>query len=276
MGLLNRFTGALVDGLLRPFRGLPAAAGLAFISILTAIGVLLIYRAVSNQEGISAVRRSIVAAILEMRLFRDDLVVVFRAQGRVLRHSLRYFGYSLKPLAWMIVPLVLLFVQLQHVYGYRPLETGASAIVRVRLADDAAFAASASTITLDAGPGVAVETPPLRIPSLREVDWRIAAREPGRSTITVRSGDAEMTKIVSIGQVDGRLSPVRPSRNVFDQLVRPAEPALSPGSPIRSITIEYPVATVSVFGWQWNWVVAFLVFTIAAGFLLQRPLGVKL
>lgn len=275
MGLINRLTGAFVDGLLWPLHGLPAAVGLAFISLITAIGILLIYRAVSDQPGITAVRRSIVAAILEMRLFRDDLVVVFRAQGRVLRHSLRYFGYSLKPLAWMIVPLFLLLAQLQHVYGYRPLDPGDSVIVRVELGNEA-FAATAGDIVLEGGDGVVVETPALRIPTLHEVDWRITAGVPGRHTITVRVGESEVMKQVDIGRTRGRISPVRPSRNPFDQIIRPAEAAVPPDSPVRSVTVEYGDATVAVFGWQWNWIVAFLVFTIVFGFALQKPLGVKL
>lgn len=272
MGALNRLTGALVDAVLWPFRALPAAVGLAFISLLTAAGVLLIYRTVSNQAGIAAVRRAIVAALLEMWLFRDDLIVVFRAQGRLLRHSLRYFGYSLTPLAWMIVPLFLLFVQLQHVYGYRPLEVGGQAIVKVRLAGDGSLV----DVALDGDSGIAVVTPGLRIESLREVDWRIAAVRAGRQTVTVRAGDTRAAKAVVVGEIRGRFSPVRPSRHLLDQLLRPVESAIPASVPIRSISIAYPDATVSVLGWRWNWVVAFLVFTIGFGLVLQKPLGVKI
>jgi len=45
---------------------------------------------------------------------------------------------------------------------------------------------------------------------------------------------------------------------------------------LLSTTVEYQDATVSVFGWQWDWIVAFLVFTIVFGFALQKPLRVKL
>jgi hypothetical protein len=129
MRILNRFLGGVLDAGLWPFRGLPSLVGLAFVALLTAVFVLLVYRATSNQDGIAAVRRSIVASLLEMRLFKDDLSVVFRAQGRVFKHSLRYFGYSLVPLAWILVPLMFLFIQLDQVYGYRPLEAGEAVIV---------------------------------------------------------------------------------------------------------------------------------------------------
>ena len=124
MAFLNRLVAGVLDAILWPFRGLPEVVGLGVVALLTALLVLVVYRQTSNQEGITAVRRSIVATLLEMRLFRDDLVVVFRAQGRILGDSARYFRYSLVPLAWILVPLLLLFIHLDRVYGYDPVEAG--------------------------------------------------------------------------------------------------------------------------------------------------------
>ncbi len=269
MAIVNRLIGVVIDGLLWPFRGLPAWVGLAFMSLLTAVGVLLVYRAVSDQDGITAVRRAIVAAILEMRLFRDDLVVVFRAQGRVLRHSLRYLRYSLVPLAWLTVPLILLVVQLQHVYGYRPLAAGETAIVRVALAEDA-------DATLEASSGVGVETPALRIPALGEVNWRIAALEPGEHVLTVQVGERRLTKSVSAGGPGRPIAPERPSNRILHQLLHPRERPLPAGSPAHSISVSYPDESVTLLGWRVHWVVPFLLFTIVFGFALQRPLRVRL
>ncbi len=269
MVTVNRLIGILIDGLLWPFRDLPDWVGLAFVSLLTAVGVLLVYRAASDQEGIAAVRRAIVGAILEMRLFRDDLVVVFRAQGRVLRYSFRYFRYSLVPLAWVLLPLALLVAQLQHVYGYRPLEVGDRTVVKALLPEDV-------DPTLEVSTGLRVESPGLRIPSLGEVDWRIAATERGRHTLEVRVGERGVTKTVQVGVGGGRVSPTRPSRGFIDTLLHPAEDPVPRDAPVHSISIAYPEASVSLLGWEMHWVVAFLLLTIVFGFALQRPLGVKL
>ena len=128
MSILNRLFGGVLEALLWPFQRLPPAVGLAFVALITAVAVLLVYRRTSDQAGISSVRRKIVASLLEMRLFRDDLVVVFRAQGRVVKDSIRYFRYSLVPLAWILLPLVVLFIHLERVYGYDPLAPGESAV----------------------------------------------------------------------------------------------------------------------------------------------------
>ena len=131
MSLLNRVVATVLEALLWPFRGLPTLVGLAFVALLTAVVVLLVYRKTSDQGGITAVRRRIVASLLEMRLFRDDPVIVLRAQGQVLKASFRYFRYSLIPLAWILLPLVVLFIHLDRIYGHDPLAPGEAAILTV-------------------------------------------------------------------------------------------------------------------------------------------------
>ncbi len=252
-----------------PFQGLPALAGLAFVALLTAVAVLLVYRKTSDQDGISSVRRKIVASLLEMRLFRDDLVVVFRAQGRVLKDSLRYFRYSLVPLAWILLPLVVLFIHLDRVYGYDPLAPGEAAIVTVGVSE-------AASLTLEAGPGLAVETPPLRIPGSNEVHWRVRGLFPGEHELTVRAPDHASTKRVPVGSGRTSIAPTRPSSGIIDQLLHPGENPIPSDAPIQGITVHYRRATVSILGWRVHWVIPFFVLTIVLGFAMQKPLGVKL
>lgn len=270
MSILNRLFGGALDAALWPFQGLPALVGLAVVAAVTAVFVLLVYGKTSNQDGIATVRNNIVASLLEMRLFRDDLVVVFRAQGRVLKDSLRYFGYSLVPLAWILVPLLLLFIQLDRVYGSRPLAPGESAIVRVEQATTDA------NLTLEASSGVVVETPSLRIANSNGVNWRIRGETPGEHSLTVRAAGAALTKEVVVGSGRASLSPTRPSSGFFDQLLHPGEAPLPADSPLEDITIHYQRATVSFLGWHVHWMIPFLILTIVLGFSLQKPLGVKL
>jgi hypothetical protein len=269
MSYLNRLCGGVLEVLLWPFRTLPPLAGLAFISLLTAVAVLLVYRKTSNQEGITAVRRKIVASLLEMRLFKDDLVVVLRAQARVIRDSFGYFRHSLVPLAWILVPLVLLFMQLDRVYGFFPLDPGEAAIVSVRT--------SGSEIPgLEAGPGLAVETPPLRIPNSTEINWRVRGLEAGEHVLTVRIGGYGTTKTVVVGSGATPLAATRPGSGIIDQLVNPGEEPIPSEAPVERIRVRYRHATVSFLGWQVHWVVPFLTLTILFGFALQKPMGVKL
>jgi hypothetical protein len=45
---------------------------------------------------------------------------------------------------------------------------------------------------------------------------------------------------------------------------------------VASITVAYPEADVSVFGWHVNWLVAFFVLSVAIAFALRRRMGVTL
>jgi hypothetical protein len=269
MSLLNRVVATVLEALLWPFRGLPPLVGLAFLALLTAVVVLLVYRKTSDQGGITAVRRRIVASLLEMRLFRDDLVVVLCAQGEVLKASFRYFRYSLVPLAWILLPLVILFIHLDRIYGFDPLAPGEAAIVSVETEE-------VEEVALEAETGVAVETPALRAPGSQVAQWRIRGLVPGDYELAVRAAGHEVTKSVSVGTHPTPLAPTRPSSGVVDQLLHPGERPISSDQPVRGIKVDYRRATVSFLAWQVHWVVPFLVLTILFGFALQKPLGVKL
>jgi hypothetical protein len=269
MSVLNRLVAAVLEALLWPFQGLPPLAGLAFVALLTAVVVLLVYRKTSDQGGITAVRRRIVSSLLEMRLFRDDPVVVLLAQGQVLKASFRYFRYSLVPLAWIILPLAVLFIHLDRIYGYDPLAPGEAAIVTVRTEQ-------LRSVALEADRGLEVETLPLRVPGSDEAQWRIRGLAPGAHTLTLRTAGQGVTKRVVVGVDPAPLAPARPSSGAFDQLLHPGEGPIPPEAPVQGITVGYRRTNVSFLGWSVHWVIPFLVLTILFGFAMQKPLGVKL
>ena len=124
MTWINLGLGGLVGAALSPFRSLPPIVGLSVVSLVAAIGMLLVFRATSNQPAIAAVKRRIHAGIFEIRLFNDDLRSMFSAQFDILRHNLTYLRLSLAPMVWMLVPLVLLIAQLQFYYGTTALGPG--------------------------------------------------------------------------------------------------------------------------------------------------------
>ena len=274
MSILNTVLGGLVDALLYPFRGFPPLVGLTVVSVLTSMAMLLVFRATSNQEGIKAAKRRIAAGVFEIRLFNDDPRAIIRAQADILRHTMTYMGLTLIPVLWMIVPLVLLIIQLEFRYGYAGLEPAGTALVKVTVA--AASTSVAPDVSLDTDAGIEVESPLLWIPSLREANWRIAARDPGDHELRVVIGGEVFVKRVRVTDAVVRLAPVRPSSRILDQLLYPAERPLPAGAPVESITVTYPHATIGVLWWEAHWIVVFFVLTIVIAFVLQRPFKVTL
>jgi hypothetical protein len=225
----------------------------------------------SNQSGIAAAKRGIQAALFEIRLFNDNLRAVMRALVRVLWHNLRYLGYSLVPLAWVALPLLLIVAQLQALYGYEGLAVGVPALVRMQLRE----ARAATGASLTAQDGVRVDTPAVVLPGAGEVVWRVTPAMPGEYTLTVRIGGTEVTKSLRVAGGAARRSPFRVS-TLTDQLLYPSEPPLLADGPVAEIALPYPEPGLSVLGWRLHWLIAYVLLSMAAAFAFARRFGVTL
>lgn len=267
MTIINAIMTAIFDALLRPFAAFSPWCGIAFISVLTGVVMLAVYRYASNQRAIRRAKDRVRAHLLELRLYRDDVRVLLRAQRDILLANLAYLGQSLRPLAVMIIPLALTLVQLNAHYGYRPLRPGESAIIAVRLA--ATADPNADAPHLIAPRGLTVETPPLRITSLREVDWRIGARRPGRYVLTLVLGDQRFGKQVVVANTPARVSPDRVASGLWAVAMNPGEKPLPHACAVRSIAVQYQPAPLPFFRWHLHWLVAFLILSIALGLALK-------
>jgi hypothetical protein len=268
----NRLLNGGFDLLFAPFRDLPPLLTLAVVALATSIGMLIVFKATSNQEKLASVKRLMHAGIYEIRLFRDDARTIGRAQFDILRHSLGYLGHSLPPMLWMLIPLFLVVAQLQFRFGYAGLEPGDQAIVKARLAEGAAVA----PLSLEPTAGVTVDAPMLWIPSRDEANWRIRVLAPGRHAVRITADGEPLEKVVDASAGIVRRSPVRASSGFLEQLVYPAEPPLPRTASLRSITVEYPGLRVSVLGWEMHWLLAFLIFMLIFTLLLRTPLRVTI
>jgi uncharacterized membrane protein (DUF106 family) len=131
MSVLNALLRAVFDAVLYPFRGMHPLVGLILVSLPISIGMLLVFKATSNQDRLSAVKRLIHACLFEIRLFNDDLLAILRAQVEILRHNFTYLRLSLVPMVWLILPLTFVIAQLQFHYGYQGLTPGRPVLLEV-------------------------------------------------------------------------------------------------------------------------------------------------
>ena len=278
MWLVNRPLGWIFDLVVLPFRGMPPIVGLTVISLLVSVGMLIGFRAVSDQDALDAVKRRIYAGVYEIRLYKDDLLTIFAAQFGILRETMMYFRLSMVPMLWMMVPIVIMVSQLQFQYGYESLEPGQTALVKVELTEEAAERVAETVgagLSLEVPDGVRLETPLVWIPSLREAGWRIAAESPGEYELVVRIGEETLTKSVRVSGTTVLRSPLRPS-SLLDQLIYPAEQPLPRGSNVEVIRLGYVDGEINLFGWHTHWIIAFFILTMVFAFALAKPLGVKI
>jgi hypothetical protein len=270
---LNATLAMIVDGVLYPLRGLPPLAGVAAMSLLTAIGMLIVFKRTSDQQRIVSVKRAIHGSLFEIRLFADDARAILRSQADLLRQNAVYLRLSIVPALWLIVPLGLLMAQLQFQYGYAGLRPGESALVKVTLR-----AEQPGELALHSPPGLRVDTPPVWIRSLREAAWRISAEHEGEYELTVTAGGETATKTVRVSAAPDRAArrtPARLEAGFLNELFHPAERPLPAGGTIVSIEVTYPVVGIDVFGWEVDWMIVFFALSILIALVLRRSFGVN-
>jgi hypothetical protein len=229
---------------------------LTAIAIASGFGMLWVFARFSNRERIRFAQRKIRANLYAFRLFADEPRLIFRAQKQLLLWNARYLGLMLGPSVIMFVPVTILLVQLEAVYGRRPLTAGESAIVIAQFDNRADLRTAAPSL---AGQGIMVETLAVRIPSEGQACWRVRAASNAASAasahVLLRVPGAAMSKTVQIGSGLRYIS----ARRVSSLLYWPQYPAEArlPNTGIRWIGISYPHAAIDVFGFGVDWLVWF-------------------
>jgi uncharacterized membrane protein (DUF106 family) len=272
LSLMNNGIGAVLDGVLRFVDGVSPFLSIVVVSVAVGIALLLVFKLMSNQARIDQTKRSMQASLFEIRLFGDNPRAIVRAQVDIFKRTLAYLRYSSIPILWTIVPLVILTAHLQSRYGYRGVHVGEGALVKVHV--KAGAEETASAITLDAPPGVRVDTPALWIPALHEVAWRVVGEREGAYALVVSTGGREFSKSLVVSERVQRRSPERLEAGLINQLLYPSESPLPSEAPMTSISVEYGAGYVSILGWESNWLVAFLIVSFAAAFAFKKRLKV--
>jgi uncharacterized membrane protein (DUF106 family) len=275
MWYFNLYLSRFFELLLSPFQLLNPFWSLFVFSLITGILMLVIFRYTSNQKEIREAKEQIKAHLLEIRLFKDDLRILFSAQKSILLYNLKYMKHALRPMFFMIVPVAIILIQLDGWFGYRPLKQGESAIISVKLSDNSMDALS--NISIESSKGLIVETPPLRIHSENEVDWRILVNELGEHKLifNVLGHTFQKGVIVSNGRLV-RVSPRVVASNLWDTLLNPGEESIVKNSLVKQIEIDYPSRSIGIFGWKIHWLVVFFVLSIVFGFAFKGLLGVEI
>jgi hypothetical protein len=264
------------------------------VSLLISAAFLLLVRAFTDPKAVRQAKDRVVASLLELVLYREDLRVSLGALGRVALWNLRYARQLLWPVVFVSLPFFLLAVQLDCWLGHRALRAGEQTLLEVRFRDP--LPEGTAPASLRSSPGLIIETPGLRIPQFREVDWRIRAAEPVRGAsggdvrpgasaepaernpsaspahewVEIQVGDERLKKDVAVGEGLVKVSRRRVRAGGWDELVCPAEPPIGPGSAIEVIEVLYPVATFHLAGFRVHWLIVFLILTLVFAAAFQR------
>jgi hypothetical protein len=267
---LNQLLGAAADAVMRLLRPLGVAGSLAVVSLGTAVLILVVMRATSNQRALALAKRQIHADLFEIRLFNDDLRAIFAAELKLLRHNLTFLRLSMVPMLWMFVPLGLVVVHLNPYYAYSGLTVGEPVIVTAQLAGNRQDAA------LVAPDAIRVETPAISLPALSQAVWRFVPTAPGDFDLQLRIAENTYEKTIHVSEGLARRSPLRAQAGWIRVLEYPSEKPLPSDAAISEISVAYPEKGIELFGWTLHWLVVYVAMTMAFALMLKRPLHVEM
>jgi hypothetical protein len=269
MDSLNAALDFVLKAFFGAFRWSPGL-GLALIAAASGVGMLWVFQKTSNQTKIRAVKRLVQAHLLELRIYRDEPAVMWQAQKSLLAANLRYMGLMLQPALIMGLPFAILLVHLDAFYGRAPLVVGADTIVTMGIRGPA----GGSVPVLDAPPGVAVETPAVRVLDEGQVSWRIRPRAAVSDLLRIRVGGGTVEKSIEAG-AGPRFVAGRKVSSLWDAVWHPDEARIAV-APVEWVEIRYPDASVEWLGIRMHWLIWFIVISMLAALLLKKRFRVVL
>lgn len=271
----------LLDAVLGPVMyvlvGLPGRVhpllGLVPLSALLGAAAVLIFRMVSNQERIKDLRERMKGHLLATLIYNHSFRAVMRSIRAAFSLNAVYLYHASVPILIIVVPFMVLYVQLQQWYSWRPPREGEACLI------SAYYPTSAPEgIRLTAPSEWTVEEG-LDFPSDGSVVWRVTPRGESAGPLHVETASGRFSKSIASSSSDRltRLSPARTDGSALAEgFANPYESRLPPEAGIRSITVAYPTREFAVAGWYVHWAVWFVGLTILAGLVWGRVLGVSL
>ncbi|MCI0717382.1 MAG: hypothetical protein L0338_00085 [Acidobacteria bacterium] len=265
----------VLDRLLAPFKHFDPLWALLAVSLVTTLLFLLVFRCTTDPLRIRAAKNGMQARLLEVRIFKDSPAIILAALAGMVGNNLRYLRSTIKPTVLLLPLLVLLLIHLDGWFRYAPLRSRQAAVVTVKISGSARHLLD--QISLEAPPGVSVETAPLRLPDESEVSWAVRGREPGKHPLRIRSASvvAEKTLVISDDGWD-RVAPRSVAAGFWNQWLYPGEAFLPPESMIERIEVGYPALPWRLLGWEAHWLLLFFLFSCGFGFVASRLLGVTM
>lgn len=264
----------LLTGILLLFQNLPPIYGLTFLSVLTGIFILLIFRFTSNRDKLDQVKNHIKADILKVWLFNHDFIVVLKTQGALFLDNLRYIRHTFPSFLIMIIPILSVLVVSSAWFDHRPLRPAETILVTL------AFRSETSPDIMEIIPqfpeSLRATAPPVRVESLRQISYRVQANKTGEHCIKWMVNGKNIEKKITVSNKSVPVFPLSVRSTIKNSFFHFASPSLSPEGPIESINVLYPERTISIWGWNINWLVVFFAGSLITIMVFKNILGIVL
>ena len=211
----------------------------SLIVVAAATGVLstAVIRRTTDAVRLKRARKRIAAHLLEFRLFFDEPVLVWRAQVELLLENVRFIRLLLPAMLLVAVPLWWVILQLEFIYGLRPVRPGESALVTAQLTRPIQ---QTDRFELRGTVDVSIETPPVRVQHDNQVSWRVRGVRDSREELKLAINGYWFEKAFVTGPAPKVLSPRR-WHSIMTSILYPEESRL-PGEDLNWVEVSYPDA----------------------------------
>jgi hypothetical protein len=287
MNAVHRALGWFFNVVLTPLEALSEAFSLILTSGVFGILALIVFKQISWQGGIKATKDKIKGHMIAIRIYQDDLGIVFKSVVRVFLRNFQYLALNFGPILPLFVPFVLIASQLVVRYAFEPLPVIDPAEVDTLLPGRGTML----EIRMKAGregdvAGLSVVLPPhlkALSPLARNARDGIAVMEfaaigPGTADVQfLVEGRPAGTKTVAAGDVAPRsMQPERVS-SFWSSWLWPAEPTFSESSPLQWVRFNYPDRSLGYLpGGAVGVLVTFFLASIVFGVAVLKPLDIQI
>lgn len=287
MDAVHRVVGAIFDAFLTPFEALGDVAALILVSGLFGILALLAFKQISWQAGIKAAKDEIKGHMIAIRIYQDDLGVVFMSVLKVLLRNIQYLALNFGPVVPLSIPFALVAAQFVVRYAFDPLPViaqaeaeamlpGRGAMLEVRMKPG--HEPEVSRLDVQLPPHLERLSPLVRNARDGIAVLEFAAIAPGNAEATfLVDGRLVGTKSIAAGKDHPRsMQPERVS-SFWSSWLWPAEPTLPADSPLDSVHFTYPDRRLGFLpGGISGVILTFFLASIVFGAIVLKPLNIQI
>lgn len=261
----------MFDVILYPFSFINDFWGILFLSIVSSVVVLVIYKYASSPRLIRRAKNQVKSSILSIRLYKDFWRVILASFAKSLAYTLKYFVLNVGPILFIIPILMPVFAQMDVRYGMQPFEEGKILVVKAK------FNRSVEDLDVQllANRHVEPVMNPVFIKALNEVNWKLRVVNGGTTALEIKVGDRVVQKALFAGDYRGTISNKKFSRSQLDHFIYPVESLFPEDSHLEHIYVRHPGKLVSFLGTRIHWIIHYLVLVLIIVLTLRKRFNVE-
>jgi len=274
MKLILSIIGAIFNIALIPFGRLNPIFGFTFISVLSGLLAVVIFKYISNQKKLKRIMKEIKLYFLEIFIYKDNLSQILLSQKKIIINNFAYLKYALLAAIPIMCTILLILSQINLIYSIKPINPEETFTIGVKLTanknqnpDDIKLSLP-DQLELITQFGFFLE-------ETNEIEWQLKVLNTGLYTIGIKIGDEEeYIKQIVIGKSKKKYSPHLGKDGLLETIFNPIETLIPKEASIEAIDIKYkPLYFKIIF--NMHWLLAFFIIAMGSGLIFRKILKVS-